>query len=119
MDGQRTIFYEAIALLSDLRTLEGEFGELLDVEEVWALEMAVALIIAGIYAGCHDVDVDSGFRDIAGIVVNGPIEIAERAGNVTDHQVADGETDSGVRFVQVVGIGEQKRAAKKSKYHRQ
>jgi hypothetical protein len=33
--------------------------------------------------------------------------------------VADGETDSGVRFVQVVGIGEQKRAAKKSKYHRQ
>jgi hypothetical protein len=45
--------------------------------------------------------------------------IAERAGDMTDHQVADGETDLGVRFVQAVGIGEQTRAAKKSKYHSQ
>src|ERR1051325_4132510 len=112
VDGERAMSYETVALLFVVRALESEFREFLHIEEIRTLQMPIALVVASIDAGGYHVHVDVGFSDIAGVVVDGSVEIAECAGNVTDHQMADGETDLGVCLIQVVGIGKQKRAAK-------
>src|SRR5690606_12789526 len=90
----------------DLGGPEGHRRELVRLEEVGALEVAVTVGAAGVDAVHHDVDGGGGLRRVGAVQVQRAGELLEAALDVGDHGVPGDEADRGVRRVDGVVAGE-------------
>src|SRR6185503_14640227 len=104
LDGELALELVAVTLGDDVAGDEGDFRELLDVEEVFAADVAVAVGIAGVEARGLDRGADLGVGHVLG-EVQGGFCILELAADLADACVADGEGNLAVRVVEGPGAG--------------
>src|SRR6187399_196413 len=88
-----TLELEIFTALAGARRNEAHRRVVLDIEEVGAPEVGVALLLARVDGGHVDRNVDRGRLGARRIVARGAFELRELAAHVRDHQVPDGEPD--------------------------
>ena len=84
---------------------EGQFGELLRVEEVGRAQVLVALLREGVDRFGLDRNLDRGLGRFGGVPGQGPVDRIEAAVGVADPEVADAEQRGRVGSIDTVGIG--------------
>ena len=107
LDGE--VAGDPVVLGVDLLDRGGGEGDLrvgLHVEEVVALEVAVAVGVAGVDAGGLDGQLQVRVGRVLGVEVAGAVELVERAADLGDHGVAGDEADPAVGRVDGVGAGQ-------------
>ena len=94
----------AVAAELDAGAAEGDGRVGLDVEEVGAAQVAVALLVGAVDAGGLDRDRDRG---LLGRLADHelPVEVGEAPADLGDHQVPADELDGGVALVEGIGPG--------------
>jgi uncharacterized protein (TIRG00374 family) len=103
VEGEVALDHVVVALGADGGGGEGGGGVLLGVEEVGGLDVGVAVGVLGVDGRDLDFGGDGG-----GAVLgdgDGAGEVVERAADLADHEVADGEADGGVDRVDGPGSG--------------
>src|SRR6185312_519079 len=104
LDGQVALEDEVLLVAGGTGGDEGHFGELLHVEEVLALDMAVAVRVVGVEGRrLHD-GLDLGALD--GVADHqGGVSVGEGAADLADARVADAESDLRVGLIELPGAG--------------
>ena len=110
--------YLSCALGRDLRALEGDLRELLDVEEVGRAQVLVAARLVGVDAGGLDRELDRGRLRLGGVAVDRAREVVEAAADLGDAKWRTENDDLGVRLVDGVGLGAAGPAASASRERR-
>src|ERR671918_1127664 len=95
----------AISLLSDLLGLEDYRGVVLDIEEIRAPEVLVAIDAAGVDAGQLDLHPTLGRRDVAGIALDLAGKTREPPSHLRQPHVAHHEGDARVGPIDRPGHG--------------
>src|ERR1700722_18344833 len=104
MDSQvASYFVFAFAGLFHVRRLEHHLGILIEVKKVGALQMAVALRVAGGYGTNVQGGVNAGSLRIGVVEGERSRQTSEAAFHVRDHHVANLEFGRGVRRIEVPG----------------
>src|SRR5665647_515480 len=98
-DGQVAHDFELRGAARDARAREGDFGEVLRVEEIGAAEVGIALFGARIDARRLDGGPDRGARRITARDDDLALDVGEAALHRRDHEVLHGELDERVRGI--------------------
>src|ERR1700760_287073 len=116
LDGEVAVDEVLAALLAHAGGLEGDVGVLLDVQEVLAADVVVAVALAGGDRGGVDGGVHARLeRGRAGD--KGALNLLELAADLADHHVPDAEADLGVDRVDRPGAGDVARDLSSSGAH--
>lgn len=75
---------------------EGDGAVVLDVEEIGAAKMCVAIRLPGPKAGRVDLDFNGGVLRVCGIEIEAAMDVFEVPADVGDHHVAHAELRRGV-----------------------
>ena len=105
MQGEVAAEDELVALLQDGGGRELQGRVLLDVQEVSALDVTVALLVAAGEARGLDRDGRGGVLRRGTVEDQGALELAEAAADGGDHRVLRGEAEGGVGGVDDPGAG--------------
>ena len=85
--------------------LKCRVGKLLDIKEIGALEVSIALFIASVNRGSFDRGLDARVREIRFIQKQSSRNFGELAFHIGDHHVLDFELRDGVSRVDLPGGG--------------
>ncbi len=104
---QRQVAGHLVAVLDrlDRGALEADAGELLGVEEVWAAQVLVALVIVGVDAFRLEAEAEEALAGVVGVEGETTGDVVEAAVDRRDAEVADLERDAGMYGVDAVVVG--------------
>src|SRR5205823_3145217 len=100
----------------DFAALKRYLWEFLDVKEIIALKIRIAIIVCGRNAGGLDCAGKSGLCDIFRIVLDRGLKIPEISMNMTDHHVFDCECNAAVLRIDNISISRISENACERKY---